>query len=110
MFGMVLNALWPLLANAGPAEFSAPICSMVGTKSTSGMGGSPGQPAPAKMGAAHCPFCAAGGDQNPALSSAEPLAFPPPIVIAKPLAAGVEFFPSVVSFAAHPRGPPLSLI
>ena len=68
--GMALNALWPLLANAGPRQFWAPMCSMVGTMSApANVDGGPAQPGPGKWVAPHCPFCLGAGDQTPALAA-----------------------------------------
>jgi hypothetical protein len=109
--GMALNALWPLLANAGPAEFSAPVCSMVGTKLAPGVaGGLPAHPSPGKPGAPHCPFCPGVGDQSPALAACRGLAVVAPTASAQAIA--VELFRPVsfLYLAAHPRGPPSPLI
>jgi hypothetical protein len=111
IFGMVLNALWPLLAHAVPAEFSAPVCSTVGTRSApSDANGGPAQPAPAKSPAAHCPFCAGGGDQNPVLATAASPAIAAPTMAARPFVAPASSVQSVVLLAAQPRGPPARLI
>jgi hypothetical protein len=107
IFGMVLNALWPLLANAGPADFSAPVCSMVGTKAVPGASGNlPAPSQPSKLGAPHCPFCTGASDHHPALAAAAVLLFVPPAASLR-LPVAVEFVePSFVLLAAHPRGPP----
>lgn len=110
IFGMVLNALWPLLANAALAEFSAPVCSMVGTMSAPDGYNLPAPTAPAKSPAPHCPFCTFGADHSPALASAAVLAFAPPPELARLLVIVVEYFPSFVFPTAPPRGPPARLI
>ena len=109
--GMALNALWPLLANAGPVDFSAPVCSMDGTKAApGGAGGLPLNPAPGKLSAPHCPFCPGVGDQTPALASYRGLAVIAPTVSAQ--AIPVELFRPLpfLYLAAPPRGPPSPLI
>ena len=110
ILAMGLNGLWPLLANAAPREFVAPLCSMVGTTMAVDASGMPAQPAPAKSPAAHCPFCSTGSDHHPALAPAGVIAFAPPvaqfqrsIIVAEPAASSVVL-------AAAPRGPPSRLI
>jgi len=110
ILAMGLNGLWPLLANAAPVEFVAPICSMVGTTAAADAGGMPMQPAPAKSPAPHCPFCSTGSDHNPALATAEAIAFAVPESTPQPLASVFAQNSSFVLLAAHPRGPPSRLI
>jgi hypothetical protein len=110
ILAMVLNALWPLLAHAAPAEFAAPICSTVGAISAhAGASGPPLQPAPAKSFAPHCPFCLGAGDHTPVL--APPSA--PVIVVATqsfdPQFTATPVGASFVHPSAHPRGPPAVL-
>ena len=107
---MGFNGLWPLLANAAPLEFSAPVCSMVGTTVAVDAAGMPAQPAPAKSFAPHCPFCSIGSDHNPALATAETTAFVPPVSCVEPLLALTARNSSFAVLAAHPRGPPSPLI
>ena len=107
IFGMVLNALWPLLANAGPAEFSAPVCSMVGTKAGPGFSGNlPAPSQPSKLSAPHCPFCTSVSDHHPALAVTAVLLFVPPLESLRPLVAVELVAPLFVLLAAPPRGPP----
>jgi len=106
ILAMGLNGLWPLLANAAPAEFVAPICSMVGTTMAVDAGGLPMQPAPAKSPAPHCPFCSTGSDHSPALPAAESIAFAPAVAAIQPLPAVTAQVSTCVVLAAHPRGPP----
>jgi hypothetical protein len=110
IFGMVLNALWPLLANAAPTEFAAPICSMVGTKSTLATSGLPFSPAPGKFSAPHCPFCPGVSDQAPALAPGLPIAIVVPVSNAQPVRAALVLPVSFLHLAARPRGPPSRLI
>ena len=110
ILAMGLNGLWPLLANAAPREFVAPLCSMVGTTMAVDASGMPAQPAPAKSPAPHCPFCSTSSDHNPALATVGVIALAPPvaqfqraIIVAEPAASSVVL-------AASPRGPPSRLI
>ena len=110
ILAMALNGLWPLLANAAPAEFSAPVCSMVGTMSAPDGYSMPAPTAPAKSPAPHCPFCSTSSDHNPALATVGVIALAPPvaqfqraIIVAEPAASSVVL-------AAAPRGPPSRLI
>jgi hypothetical protein len=106
ILGMVLNALWPLLAHAAPREFVAPICSMVGTTAAQVMEGGLPPPAPLKSVAPHCPFCSLGSDQQPLLAAAEIPAFVPLLLAAPPPPAKIVVFSATIASAAHPRGPP----
>ena len=110
ILAMVLNALWPLLAHAAPVQFSAPVCSTVGTTAApAGAGGLPVLPAPAKSFAPHCPFCLGIGDHTPGLASASV----PVIVVEQqgfhPLFAATPVRASFVHPSAQPRGPPAVL-
>lgn len=102
---MALNALWPLLAQAGPAEFALSWCSAVGAKA------GPVLPAPEspKLRAAQCPFCAGAGDAGVALGGC-------PFSVRVVAGAGTALaatHSSVVStatyLAASPRGPPSAI-
>jgi hypothetical protein len=110
ILAMGLNGLWPLLANAAPVEFVAPICSMVGTTVAVDAGGMPVEPAPAKSPAPHCPFCSTGSDHNPALATAETIAFAVPESMPQPLVSDFAPKSSFTVLAAPPRGPPSRLI
>ena len=110
ILAMGLNGLWPLLANAAPREFVAPLCSMVGSTMAVDASGMPAQPAPAKSPAAHCPFCSTGGDHNPALATVGVVAFVSPVARFQHAMIVAEPAASFVVLAAAPRGPPLRLI
>ena len=110
ILAMGLNGLWPLLANAAPVEFVAPICSMVGTTVAVDAGGMPVEPAPAKSPAPHCPFCSTGSDHNPALATAETIAFAVPESMPQPLVSDFAPKSSFTVLAASQRGPPSRLI
>lgn len=107
---IALNGLWPLLANAAPRDFAAPICSMVGTTTAVDATGTPLPAAPAKSPAPHCPFCTTGSDYNPGLATAETVAFAVPESMPQPLVSGFVPESSFVVLAAPPRGPPSRLI
>ncbi len=105
---MGLNGLWPLLANAAPLEFVAPVCSMVGTTVAVDAAGMPAQPAPAKSFAPHCPFCTTGSDHSPALTGSSQNAVLQRALTTQPPVADASLPPSVVRLFADPRGPPAS--
>ena len=107
---IALNGLWPLLANAAPRDFVAPICSMVGTTAAADASGIPLPTAPAKSPAPHCPFCTTGSDHNPALATAETVAFAAPESMPQPRVSVFVPESSFVVLAAPPRGPPSRLI
>lgn len=102
MAAMALQALWPLLAQAGPGDFAPSWCSAAGLKA------GPALPAPEspKLRAAHCPFCAGAGDAGAVLGGDPVHAL---------IVDGVETAPpdgiffavsSATYLAASPRGPP----
>lgn len=103
---LALNALWPLIANAGPVEFSVPVCTTGGSKVTPAGNGLP--VSPTELKAPHCPFCGSAGGATAALVAA-PLAV---IVIAAARERPVShaFAPSYSFDLIHapPRGPPVS--
>ena len=99
---LALNALWPLLAQAGPAEFALSWCSAAGAKA------GPVLPAPEspKLRAAQCPFCAGAGDAGLALSGCplEARVVDGADVAATGTQSSLVFFATYL--AASPRGPP----
>ena len=104
---MALNALWPLLAHAGPAEFSAPVCTTSATAEFTSPAGTLPAP-PAKLNAPHCPFCGGAGvfvfAAPPAVVGFVPVEYESP---ARDAAASPQAFEL---FRAPPRGPPVSLL
>ena len=110
ILAMGLNGLWPLLANAAPREFVAPLCSMVGTTMAVDASGMPAQPAPATSSAPHCPFCSTSSDHNPALATVGVIALAPPVAQFQRAIIVTEPAASSVVLAAAPRGPPSRLI
>jgi hypothetical protein len=110
--GMTLNALWPLLANAGPKEIFAIVCSVNGAQSAAAADGGTPLPhqAPVTSAVPHCPFCLGGSDQTPGLT-------PPLRVVYQPQLSELSSVPSRTPTGAffaypssHPRGPPSHLI
>src|SRR5258705_3694865 len=69
--GMTLNALWPLLANAGPKEIFAIVCSSNGAGSAAAADGGTPLPhqSPVTGSVPHCPFCLGGSDQTPGVTT-----------------------------------------
>ena len=99
---MALNAAWPLLANAQPADPAAEICSA--------SGGKHGAPATPDKGyhASHCNLCPFGAERSAAIAPAiRPLLLP--------VAAPERIFTSGDAAAPHlalyptapPRAPPV---
>ena len=103
---MALNALWPLIANAGPVEFSVPVCTTGGSKVTPAGNGLP--VSPTELRAPHCPFCGGAGGAMAALAAA-----PSAVIfastaherLASPVVAPSYSFDLI---HAPPRGPPVS--
>jgi hypothetical protein len=101
---MVLNAAWPLLANAKPSTPSSEICSASGLKHAPG--GAPGAPDKG-LHASHCTLCPFGAERCAAI----PYAVQPRLVTA-PAAAPVfarsdaPFAQIALHAAAPPRAPP----
>jgi hypothetical protein len=104
---MVLNAAWPLLANAKPAAPASPseICSASGLKHAAG-----GAPAAPDKGlhASHCTLCPFGAERCAAIPyvAQPPLAFVPAVaqVFARSEAPQAQI---ALRAAAPPRAPPL---
>ena len=108
ILGVALNALWPLLAHAGPQEFVATICSANGTRSvavTDG-GAKPPQVPPASSSLPHCPFCLGVSDHSPALAAAPAVDFTRVISTLAAMVAGISGGTSFTHPSAAPRGPP----
>ena len=104
---MALNALWPLLANAGPVEFSVPVCTAGGSMLTSPGSGLP--VSPAELKAPHCPFCGSAGGATAALVVAPSAVIMIAAVHERPAAHSLAPSSSFDFLHAPPRGPPVSL-
>lgn len=103
---MILNAAWPLLANAKPAVPASPseICSATGLNHATG--GAPTTPDKG-LHASHCTLCPFGTQCAAAIPyTGLPLLSPVPVTT--PFFARAEAPRSEVAFhpAAPPRGPP----
>src|SRR4051812_2566689 len=105
LLGMTLNALWPLLANAGPADFSAPVCSTAHQGASGLLAGTPLPMSPAKKIAPHCAFCGA-GHSLAAMAPPEPGWFAA-AVGEPPRQPPQSGSPTCQLLAANPRGPPV---
>ena len=100
---MALNAAWPLLANAQPADPAAEICSANGGNHA---GGTPATPDKGYH-ASHCNLCPFGAERGAAIAVAAP-------VLPAPVAAPTQVFthgdapgPQVALYpTAPPRAPP----
>jgi hypothetical protein len=102
---MTLNAAWPLLANAQPADPAAEICSAAG-------GSHAGGSAPATPGkgyhASHCNLCPFGAERGAAIAPAvRPLLASAPAAAPAFVPRGVPQAPVSLYPAAPPRAPPL---
>lgn len=108
IFGMVLNAAWPLLANAKPAVPVSPseICSASGLNHASG-----GAPATPDKGihASHCTLCPFGAERCAAIPFVgQPLALPSAPAAARVFARSeAPRAPIALHPAAPPRAPPV---
>jgi hypothetical protein len=102
---MALNAAWPLLANAQPADTAAEICSAAGGSHAGG--GAPATPAKGYH-ASHCSLCPFGAERGAAIAPAvQPLLASAPAAAPGFAPAGAPQAPVSLYPAAPPRGPPL---
>jgi hypothetical protein len=110
--GMTLNALWPLLANAGPKEIVAIVCSVNGARSAAAEYGGTPQPhqAPVTSAAQHCPFCLGGSDQSPGLNTPPGVVYQPQLSELGLISSAAPNWAFFVHPSSHPRGPPHYLI
>jgi len=93
---MALNAAWPLLANAKPADPSAEVCSATGSKHA---------PATPEKGyhASHCNLCPFGAERGAAIPPAvQPLL----AAVATPDAAVTQHAAPPLQLALYPAAPP----
>ena len=112
ILGIALNALWPLLAHAAPAdtrEFAVPVCSTNGTYYTTASNDAPKpvKTPPASSALPHCPFCLGVSDHVTALASTPSIVF----VLASsghaPVHVQTVVWTSFTHPYSHPRGPPV---
>jgi hypothetical protein len=102
---MALNAAWPLLANAKPADPAAEICSATGTKHAAG-----GAPATPEKGyhASHCNLCPFGAERGAAIAPAvQPLLASAPAAAPGFAPGSAPQTPVSLYPTAPPRAPPL---
>jgi hypothetical protein len=112
ILGMTLNALWPLLANAGPKEILAIVCSVSGARSAAAADGGTPLPhqSPVKIAVPHCPFCLGGGDQTPGLTTSQAVAYQPQLSELSSIPSETPAWAFFAHPSSHPRGPPPHLI
>jgi hypothetical protein len=99
---MALNAAWPLLANAKPADPAAEICSA--------SGGKHGAPATPDRGyhASHCNLCPFGAERGAAIAIAPPALPAPAAAPTQVLTRGDAAAPQLAPYpTAPPRAPPV---
>ena len=104
--GMALNALWPLLASAGPQELTTIICSAHGMQQVSLSDSGPLPSAPERNLLPHCAFCSSVGTSAAVLPGTA-LAFAAPALSqVRPIAVGLLLASSSDYTFPVPRGPP----
>jgi hypothetical protein len=100
---MALNAAWPLLANAQPADPAAEICSAAGGSHPGGGPATPGK----GYHASHCNLCPFGAERG---AAASPVVQSLPLPLLEPtpaFAPGDTPLPPLSLYpAAPPRAPP----
>lgn len=97
---MALNAGWPLLANAQPADPAAEVCSANG--GSHGVGGAPATPGKGYH-ASHCNLCPFGAERGAALAVA---ARALPLPVAAPTRIFTRGDPAAPQLAPYPTAPP----
>jgi DUF2946 family protein len=101
---MALNAAWPLLANAQPANPAAEICSAAGGNHASG--GAPATPGKGYH-ASHCNLCPFGAERGAAVSHAMQPRLPAAPVLAQAFKRYDAPRPDTATHpTARPRAPP----
>ena len=104
---MVLNAAWPVLANAKPYVPASPseICSATGLDHAAG--GSPAGSRGRNFHASHCALCLFGAERCAAIAHVVPLPLPPARALARAFAPHDAPRPDTALLAAaRPRAPP----
>ena len=96
--GMVLNAAWPLLANAKPSAPPSEICSATGLSHAAD-----GTPAGKGLHASHCTLCPFGVERCAAAPYTGQRPLPSPPAVSTVFARGDEPRPEI---ALHPAAPP----
>ena len=104
--GMALNALWPLLASAGPQALTTIICSAHGMQQVTLSDSGPLPSAPEKNLLPHCAFCTCTG-ASAAVLPGTPLVFTvPDLTEARPVPDRALPASSSHFVFPVPRGPP----
>jgi hypothetical protein len=104
ILAIAFNALWPLIANAGPVTLDSTICTT--DKAAQSAPTVPGKRIPASSSLPHCPFCPGVGDATPGLVPA-PFTFYEWIVATFSAAIAGAAGAAVLHYSsAAPRGPP----
>ena len=102
---MALNAAWPLLANAQPADPSAEICSANGGNHAAG--GAPAAPGKGYR-ASHCNLCPFGAERGAAIAVSIPAPVHETAASEQIFARGDTPSPQPALYpAAPPRAPPV---
>ena len=107
-FGIALQALWPIVAQARPRDaISVPVCSVDGTSHSIEL--APGK-GPTGKSYEHCKLCVLGADR-PLVSSAAPslLSRSPDVKQEKFVETSVSHPDLSTASLARPRAPPFSL-
>jgi len=100
--GMVLNAAWPLLANAKPSAPPSEICSATGLSHAAG-----GTPAGKGLHASHCTLCPFGVERCAAAPYTGHTPLPSPPAVSTGFARATAVRPAAALYpAAPPRAPP----
>jgi hypothetical protein len=103
LWSIAFNALWPVLAIAGPSTPALPseICSATGSRHA---GGGTGDDAPgSNVRPAHCTLCHFNPERNAAISCATHVLLSPVAAVAQPAAHFESLRPQA---ALHPSAPP----
>lgn len=104
--GMALNALWPLLANAGTQDITVVICSAHGAQQVILSDGGSLPSAPAKNLLPHCSFCSCTGTSAAVLPGISRVFAAPDLTEARPVSDSALFASSSDFVFPVPRGPP----
>jgi hypothetical protein len=104
IFGIALNAMWPLVANAAPVNIQATICTT--NKATQTEQQPPARQIPASSSLPHCPFCLGFSDSTPGIAATPVVVFERVIATVAAVVAGTSGPASFTHPSAAPRGPP----
>jgi hypothetical protein len=104
-FGIALQALWPVIAQARPANsISVPLCSVDGARHEIELPLGNGQ---GDKGAEHCKLCVLGTDKD--LAAPATISFDLPLGEEEPIVVTArQSIPGSILSSAHPRAPPIA--